>query len=145
MALSAETAIRAWLNARPGLAGPGCALSRGTFLNGRQPRSPADGAYALLIREAGVAGQVIAEDSDPAMARITAHVYAGTIEAAEAACAAVANAFQSLTGCPEPCGDTGITVLVADNHTDPGYVPMPGSGGEQHCFTTSSTFMLTRS
>jgi hypothetical protein len=145
MALSAETAIRDWINTRAGLTGEGNPLPRGAFLNGRQPRSPAHGAYALLIREAGAGGQVIAEDSDPSLARITAHVYAGTIEAAEAACSAVANAFQSLTGCPQRCGSTGVTVLVADNHTDPGYVPMPGAGGEQHCFTTSSTFMLTRS
>lgn len=145
MALSAETAIRAWINSRPGLTGQGNPLRHGAFLNGRQPRSPAYGAYALLVREAGVAGQVVAEASDLAVARVTAHVFAGTIEAAEAACNAVANAFQSLTGCPERCGDTGVTVLVADNHTDPGYVPMPGSGGEQHCFTTSSTFMLTAS
>ena len=76
------------------------------------------------------------------MARITAHVYAGTIQAAEAAADALSNAWQDLNGLPEPCGDTGVIVMVADDFSEPGYTPMPGSGGELHMFTTSATFML---
>lgn len=141
MAVAAETAVRAWVNANQALTGG--PLSRGAFLNGRQPRSPADGPYALLIREAGQsAAGMVAEANDPSTARITAHVYAGTIEAAEAAATALANAWQDLQGCPEPCGDTGVTVLVAGNFSDPSYVPMPGVGGETHCFTTSADFTL---
>ena len=145
MAVAAAIAIREWINTRAGLTGKGRPLSRGAYLNGEAIRSPAHGAYALLIREAGVGGGPVAEDADPSLARITAHVYAGTIQVAEAAATALANAWQDLNGAPEPCGDTGVTVMVADNFTDPGYVPMPGSGGEQHCFTTSATFMLTAS
>jgi hypothetical protein len=141
MAVAAETAIRAWVNARHDLIdGP---LPLGAYLSGRQPRSPAAGAYALLIREPGQAAtSVTAEANDPSTARVTAHVYAGTIEAAEAAATALANAWQDLNGCPEPCGDSGVTVLVAGNFADPSYVPMPAVGGEQHCFTTSADFTL---
>jgi hypothetical protein len=84
----------------------------------------------------------VAEDNEPSMARITAHVYAGTIQAAEAAADALSNAWQDLNGCPERCGTTGVTVMVADDYSEPGYTPMPGSGGELHMFTTSATFML---
>lgn len=140
MAVSAETAIRAWIMSRPDLKTP---LPRGAFLNGRQPRSPAHGAYALLIREAGLDPAVTAEDDgNPTRVRVTAHVYAGTIESAELAAGALDDAFRDLNGCPEPCGATGVKVLVADNVSGPGYVPMPGSGGEQHMFTVSATFIL---
>jgi hypothetical protein len=141
MAVAAETAVRAWVNARADLTGG--PLPLGAYLLGRQPRSPAAGAYALLIREPGQSSAgIVAEDTDPSTARVTAHVYAGTIEAAEAAATALANAWQDLNGAPEPCGDTGITVLVAGNFADPSYVPMPGTGGEQHCFSTSADFTL---
>lgn len=145
MAVAAETAIRAWINARHDLTGKGKPLTHGAHLYGEAFRSPASGAYALLVKEPGVAGTVVAEGRDPSVARVTAHVYAGTIQAASAAAAAVANAFQSLQGAPEPCGATGVRVLVADNFTEPGYVPMPASGGELHMFTTSADFMLTTS
>jgi hypothetical protein len=142
MATAAESAIRAWINARPGLTGDGNPLSRGAFLNGRQPRSPAHGAYALLLREPGTNAAMTAEPGGPSVARITAHVYAGTIEASELAATALANAFASLSGAPEPCGTTGVIVLAAGNFAEPGYVPMPGEGGEQHLFTTGADFVL---
>jgi hypothetical protein len=143
MAVAAETAIQAWINARRDLTGKGKPLANGAWLYGQAIRSPAAGAYAYLVREAGVAGGVVAEDTDPSVARVTAHVYAGTIQAASRAAVALCNAFQELNGAPEPCGNTGVRVLVADNFTDPGYVPMPGAGGELHMFTTSANFMLT--
>jgi hypothetical protein len=143
VAVAAETAIRAWINARADLTAAGGPLALGAYLNGRQPRSPAAGAYALLIREPGQSSVgVVAEAIDPSTARITAHVYAGTIEAAEAGATALANAWQTLGGSPEPCGGTGVTVLVAGNFSDPSYVPMPATGGEQHCFSTSADFLL---
>jgi hypothetical protein len=145
VAVSAELAIRDWINANRVLVGPGRPLPKGAYLNGRQPRSPAVGAYCLLIREPGTPGGIVAEDREPSRARITAHVYAGTVDSAEAAAVALANAFQGLTGCPEPCGDSGVRVLVADNFSDPGYVPMPAAGGEQHMFTTSADFLFAPS
>lgn len=142
MAVAAESAIRAWIMARPGLTGKNGPLRMGAFLNGRQPRSPAHGAYALLLREPGTSRDMTAEPGGPSIARITAHVYAGTIETAEAAATALCNAFQDLAGHPERCGTTGITVLAAANFAEPGYVPMPGEGGEQHMFTTGADFIL---
>jgi hypothetical protein len=139
MAVSAETAIRAWIMANPALKKR---LPRGAYLNGKQPRSPAHGAYALLTREPGLDPDVVAEPGGPVRTRVTAHVYAGTIEAAEAAAGALSDAWLALAGRPEPCGHTGVLVLVADNHSGPGYVPMPGAGGEQHMFTVSATFIL---
>jgi hypothetical protein len=143
VAVSAEQAIRAWINSQPGLTGRGCPLANGAWLYGQEVRSPASGAYARVMREPGAGGSLVAEAPDPAPARITAHVYAGTVQAAERAATALAAAWQGLTGCPEPCGATGVRVLVADNFSDPGYVPMPGSGGEQHMFTTSADFILS--
>ncbi len=146
MSLPAARAIREWVNHVPGLTGNGNPLVNGAYLMGQAIRSPASGAYALLYREpgAGVGGtsSPVAEDNEPSYARITAHVYAGTIEAAENAADALSSAWQNLQGCPEPCGATGVIVLVADQFTEPGYVPMPGMGGEQHMFTTSATFLL---
>ena len=143
MAVAAEVAVREWINARPGLTGKSNPLSRGAFLAGRQPRSPAHGAYALITRDpAARTSDVVCEDNNPSVARLTAHVFAGTIEAAETAAVALANAFQDLNGRPEPCGSTGITVMVADNFSDPSYIVMPGTGGEQHAFSTSADFML---
>lgn len=143
MAVSAATAIREWINARPGLTGQGNPLSRGAFLDGEAIRSPAHGAYALLVREPGTNAAIVAEDYGVAVARVTAHVKAGTIQAAEHAAAALCNAFQALAGCPERCGDTGVTVLAAANFAEPGFVPMPGTGGEQYEFTTGAEFILT--
>lgn len=143
MAVSAATAIREWINANKVLVGPGNPLRLGAFLDGQVIRSPSSGAYALLTRETTPGASVIAESNDVSLARVTARVYAGTIQAAENAANALANAWQGLTGAPQPCGTSGVTVLVASDFTDPGYVPMPATGGEQHMFTTSASFMLT--
>jgi hypothetical protein len=143
VAVSAANAICAWVNADKTLTGPGKPLRIGAFLLGDPIRSPAAGAYALLTREPGTSPGVVAEDNGVSIARITAHVYAGTLPAAENAAIALANAWQRLEGCPEPCGTTGVRVLVASDFSDPGYVPMPGAGGEQHMYTVSANFMLT--
>jgi hypothetical protein len=143
MSVAAEVAVQAWINARASLTGG--TLSRGAFLAGYGLRSPADGAYALLSRTtAGSLGSVVAESSNPSLARIQAYVFAGTVEAAEAAAADLASAFHELRGNPEPCGQTGVTVLCTDNVVEPNYVPQPADGGEQHCFQVAADFVLRK-
>jgi hypothetical protein len=138
---AAADAVAAWVNARPGLAGEGCPLSRGAFTDG-QIRSPADGAYALLLAEMGTDPQLTAEPGGPVRARITAHVYAGTVDASEAAATALLQAWQTLAGCPEPCGGTGVLVMAAANFSGTGLVPPPASGGEVYEHQASADFVL---
>lgn len=140
MSSAAEVAIRSWLNARP-IVGEGSPLARGAYL--REQRSPADGAYAVLTRTAEQPGGVVAEDGLVSKARLIASVYAGTEDAAEAAAVAVRNEFEKLTGCPEPCGTTGVTVYVAANHTGPVLVPVAADSGEIYCFQVTADFVLT--
>jgi hypothetical protein len=141
VAVAAEAAIRAWINSHPALTGKGRPLPRGCF-EGREIRSPAHGAYALLYRDPGVTGQVCAEDAGPSRCRVTAHVFAGRVDVAETAAVALANAWAELTGSPQPCGETGVLVLVADNVADPGFVPPQAAGGEVYEFTTGADFIL---
>jgi len=143
MSLAATAAVEAWINAQS-CCGQGQPLTRGAFQAGRQPRSPADGAYALLARIPGGRGTLVAEDDTPTVARISALVYAGTVDAAETAAAALASAFNTLNGDPEPCGDTGVTVLVTDNVTEPAYQPQPADSGEQYCFQVAADFVLAK-
>lgn len=138
MAVAATTAVRAWILSRPDLKGP---IPRGAFLAGRQPRSPAHGGYVLLSRDLGVDPDVIAEDSNPTMVRISMNCFAGTIEAAEAAANALSDALRDLSGCPVPCGTLPVLILCADHVTGPGYVSMM-SGGEQYLFSVAASFML---
>jgi hypothetical protein len=141
MSMAATDAIRAWINTRRDLTGEGNPLTLGAYLT--QQRSPAAGAYAVLARqETGLAALTAEPSPALAVARLHAMVYAGTETAAETAAAALRTAFEELTGCPEPCGDTGVLVLVADNHTGPLFVPMPGEGGEQYCFQVGADFVL---
>ncbi len=139
MSIAAEAALRAWVNARP-IIGEGQPLARGAYL--REQASPADGAYAVLQRnpEGVSSGAYIeAEDGLFTTARLQAMVFAGTEEAAENAAAALRGEFEKLTGCPEPCGTTGVTVLVADNHNGPFAVP---GTNEQFCFQVGADFTL---
>lgn len=144
MGISAEVAITAWVNGRRDLIGtPGQApgpLSQGAYLE--QERSPAYGAYAVIERQGGPVGGVVAEMNNFDVPRITAAIRAGTIPAAEAAAAAYATSVRSLTGRPEPCGDTGVTCLASDNVTGPQYVGQPADSGEQYCFTVTADFIL---
>lgn len=138
----AESAIRAWVNENRQLTGKDQPLRQGAYLEGMAVRSPAHGAYARLIREMGVDPDVVAEPGGPQRVRITAHVFAGTIDAAEKAAGALCDAWRHLAGRPEPCGDTGVLILAAANFSGPGYVETPGGGGEQHEFTVSCEFIL---
>lgn len=142
MAVPAVTAVRAWLNSRPGLTGRGNPLAQGAYLEGGAVRSPAHGAYARLILEPGTSADLVAEPGGPSVARITAHIFSGSIESGQAAAVAVNNAFQSLAGNPERCGSTGVVILAAANFAEPGYVPAPGEGGEQHEFTCGADLVL---
>lgn len=140
MSSAAEVAIRAWLNARP-IVGDGQLLARGAYL--REQRSPADGAYAVLTRTVEQPGGLVAEDGVVSRARLIATVYAGTEEASEAAACAVRNEFEKLTGCPEQCGATGVTVFVAANHIGPVFVPVAPDSGEIYAFQVTADFVLT--
>jgi hypothetical protein len=140
MSLPAESAIRAWVNGQGGLVGPDNPLALGAYLS--QQRSPGSGSYAVLSRQSQLARSPVAEDESIDNARISFLVYGGTEEAAEAAAVALANSIGGLTGRPEVCGDTGITVLVHDNLSGPMFVPMPASGGEQFAFEVAADFLL---
>ena len=140
MSIAVESALRAWINAQPILADEDFPAWRGAYL--REQASPADGAYAVIARNPEGVTSVVAEDSAITTARIQAVVYAGTEDAAERAAAALRTAFESLTGCPQPCGDTGVTVLVADNHYGPMFQPVPPAGSEIYSFQVGADFLL---
>lgn len=135
--LLATPAVRAWVNSRADLVGPGQPLAAGAFLE--PPRSPGQGAYAVLSRVANGA-DLVAEDVIDSP-RISATILAGTIEAAEAAAVAYANAVASLTGTPAAMGDA--TCLVADNITGPLYVDLRLSDQNVYQFLVDADFYLT--
>jgi hypothetical protein len=135
-----ETPVRDWVNADSRLVGTGvddsAPLNAGAFTLAQ--RSPAFGAYAVITRDpaAQVAGP-FAEDSTILGVRMAFDCYAGTIDKAEAAAAAVTDKLLALNGCPEPLAGSGLLVLVSDNVTGPVWVPQPPDSGETYCFTTS--------
>ncbi len=138
--MSAEAAVRAWVNdpAR-GLVGEGNPLVLGAYLVDQ--RSPAAGAYTVVSRNAeGVSGVVAEDDGAVTVARMQFMVYAGTIEAAGNAAAALRREIDTLTGLRQRCGDSGVTVLVADNRNGPFYVP---GTAEPYCFQVGADFLLT--
>jgi hypothetical protein len=131
----ASTAVRAWVNTLP-IVGRGQVLALGAFLE--PPRSPGQGAYALLSR-VGRAGDLVAEETIDSP-RISATILAGTLEAAETAAVAYANAVDSLRGIRAPMGDTSC--LVADNIAGPLYVDLRRSTQEQYQFLVDADFYL---
>lgn len=138
MSAAAESAVRAWINSLP-IVGDGQPLARGAYL--RDQASPADGAYAVIVRGAeGVNPFEVAEDDSLTMARIHAQVYAGSEDAAERGAAALRSEIEKLTGMPRPCGDTGVTVLITTNRNGPFFVP---GTSEAYCFQTGADFLLT--
>lgn len=132
----ATPAIRAWVNSRADLVGPGMPLAAGAFLE--PPRSPGQGAYALLSRVARAADLVAEETVDSP--RISATILAGTLEAAETAAVAYANAVDSLRGTRQAMGDA--TCLVADNITGPLYVDLRRSDQNVYQFLVDADFYL---
>jgi hypothetical protein len=140
MAVSAQSAIRAWINARD-IVGEGSALSRGAYL--QTQRSVADGAYAVVSRTSEGVTDVVAEGSDAGVARIQCLVFAGTEDASEAAAKALRQAFEGLTGAPQKCGTTDVSIMVAFNHLGPFLVPWAPDGGETYCHQVNADFLLT--
>ena len=136
--VSPASAVRAWINSRKDLTGRGRPLPAGAYT--AQQRSPAHGAYVVLIAEMGGDPDMVAEPGGPVLARVTCHVYAGTYEASEAACSALAAAITSAARVP--AGASGVVILGTGNQAAPGYVPSPGGGGEQHEFQCSADFVL---
>lgn len=142
MAVAAENAIRAWVNASP-IVGEGNPLALGAFL--REQRSPADGAYTVLARTSEGVTNIVAEDDEIGTARMQFVVYAGTEEASEAAGKALRGLIDTLNGCPQPCGDTGYRVLVSDNRLGPFAIPVAPDSGEAYAFQVNADFVLTAS
>lgn len=141
MAVAAQAAVRAWLNSKTDLTGEGNPLSRGAYLT--LQRSVADGAYAVVSRTSEGVTNVVAEDSEAgSVARIQCLVFAGTEEASEAAAKAVRAEFENLKGMPEPCGTTGMTVMVAFNHLGPFLIPWAPDSGEVYCHQVNADFLL---
>jgi hypothetical protein len=134
--LVATPAVRAWVNSRADLTGPGMPLAGGAFLE--PPRSPSEGAYALLSRVAGGTELVAEEHVDSP--RISATILAGTITAAETAAVAYANAVASLTG--RPAAMSEATCLAADNITGPLYVDLRRSDQNVFQFLVDADFYL---
>ncbi len=140
--IPAETAVRAWGNSKTSLVGPGNPLSNGIFL--REQRSPADGQYAIVARAQGSSDLVAEQDTNLCAAMMAFTVYGGTEGTAEAAAAALASEIEQLTGRPEPCGGTGVTVLVADKLAGPVHMPAAPDAGELYCFTVQAEFTLAQ-
>ncbi len=144
MTVAAETAVRAWINARPDLVGtqgnPG-PLGHGAYLIGQV--FPSGGAFAVVSRQQAPDQQLIAEDSAVDCAGVIAEIFGGTQQAAELAAAAYASAVRTLTGQPVAMGDSGITCLVADNVTGPLDVAVPPDQGELYLFHVTADFYLT--
>jgi hypothetical protein len=141
MSVAAATAIRAWVNGRRDLVGEGMPFPLGAF---RRPiESPADGAYCVISRTGDPPSTVGAEDNRVGISRIQALCYAGTIEASEFAASALRDAFESLRGCPEACGDTNVLVLVCDSVSGPAEMPVPPDSGEIFCNMVTADLVLT--
>lgn len=139
MSLAATTAIRDWINSRP-IVGDGGPLSRGAYLV--EQAAPADGAYAVISRNSEGIGSVVAEEDVFTRARLQAIVYAGTQDAAEFGAAALRSEWEKLRGCPEPCGETGVTVRVAENFTGPMAIPWMMGSSEMFGFQVGADFIL---
>lgn len=133
--------MRAWVNGRPDLTGPGKAIPNGAF-TGHQKRSPASGAYCMVARQGGQDRSLLAEADVVATARLSFMVYAGTPDAAEDGAVALATAINALQGLPEPCGNTPYQVLASDNVFGPSFVAMPAQGGEEFCFQVAADVIL---
>lgn len=133
--------MRAWVNGLP-ITGKGRPLARGAFLT--PPRSPADGAYALLQRTSEGVTNVVAEgNSGLGVARIQFLVFAGTQQASESAAGALRDQIERLTGVPTPCGNTGTRILVSDNWLGPFAIPVAPDAGEIWAYQVNADFMLS--
>jgi hypothetical protein len=141
--IAGEAVVAAWTQSRADLTGKDNPLPVGAFLNQNRPRSPADGAYAVINRAPGGATLAIAEDSPFTTVRVLASIYAGTQQAAENAAQAWLDAVRTLTGDPVPVpGSDGAVIRVTDNYTGPAFQPPGATEYEPYCFTAGADFIL---
>jgi hypothetical protein len=139
MVVDAEAAVRAWLNARDDLVGPGNPIQVGAHLN--RLRSPGRGAYAYLLRVGGVPALTAETPLD--QARISATLYAPTKEVAAIAATAYARALHvlSLGGPPVPMGPEAVCHVV-DNIAGPTAIDDHESNREQYRYVVDADFYL---
>src|SRR5262249_21782028 len=116
-------------------------LSRGAYLI--EQRSPADGAYAVVLRTSEGVTSPVAEDGAIGVARMQFIVYAGTVDASENAGKALRALIETCTGLPQQCGDTNTRILVADNYLGPFAIPPAPDAGEVYAFQVNADFVLT--
>jgi len=135
-AVPAVTLVREWINSLEDLVGAEKPLALGAFR--RHPRSPASGAFAVLSRVGGTRGMTAEDGIDGA--RISASIFAGTDEMAEAAAVAYANAVEALSGAPAVMGDARC--LVADSVTGPLLVDQTDSDRDQFHYLVDATFHM---
>jgi len=138
--IAGDVAVRAWINGRADLVGPGNPIAGGAF--DKEEASPQGGAYVRVDSTQGRLDTVAEQDPALATCGCSMLVYSQTKEAASTAAAALAAVVNSLNGNPEPAGASGITVLMADTVLGPVYVPQPQTGGEQFCYQVSADFLL---
>lgn len=138
--IAGEAVVTAWTKSRADLIGG--PLPLGAYLDENRPRSPADGAYAVINRAPGGATLGIAEDSPFTTVRVLASIYAGTQQAAELAAQAWLDAVRTLTGQPVPVPDSGAVIRVTDNYTGPAFQPPGATEGEKFCFVVGADFIL---
>ncbi|MFC9973542.1 hypothetical protein ACFVH6_21875 [Spirillospora sp. NPDC127200] len=136
MVVEAEGAIKAWLNARLDLVGPGNPIQLGAH-TGRL-RSPGRGAYAYLLRIGGAAALTAENPVD--QARVSATLFAPTKEVASRAAVAYANALHALAGVPTPMGEA--VCLVVDNITGPLGIDDHESTREQYRYVVDADYLL---
>jgi hypothetical protein len=140
--IAGQAAVKAWINARADLVGPGNRLPNGAHL--KELRSPADGAYALVERQAATGTLAFAEDSPFTTVRTVLSCYAGTHDAAELAAAALLAAIQECQGNLVPVTDPeGTAVLrVTDKYVGPVFKPAAGAE-ETYCFWVGADFIFS--
>lgn len=118
----ATGAVRAWINGRTGLVGPGNPLAVGAHL--KTLESPAPQTYAFLEEVLTTQTGDSAESPDM-LATIGAQVYGGTREAASRAAIALAEELTALNGMPEQVDthDGPVLIWVADDVQGPTWTP----------------------
>lgn len=136
MAVAAVAAVVAWMNSRTDLVGKDNPIPLGAFRRSQRPRSPGQGAY-ILISQVGGSPDLVAEGG-VSRARISAALYAGTEDVAEAAAVAYAGALEALSGEPVQMGAVA-RCLVADNIAGPLQVDAP----DEHLLLVDADFYLT--
>jgi hypothetical protein len=136
MAVDAEAAVKAWLNARLDLVGQGRPIPLGAHLG--RLRSPGRGAYAHLLRVGG--SPSLTAESPVDRARVSATLYGTTKETACAAALAYATALERLDGIPTAMGP--LVCATVDNITGPTALDDHESAREQYRYVVDADFYL---